>query len=425
MGFLPIESIPHIEEEIAKQMVRKYEIEPDTLLFDTSNFFTFIDSKNERCTLARRGHNKQKRFDLRQIGLALLVSRKGHLPLFHHTYQGNKNDVAVFGETLAPLIKRMRAVFGELSEVTLVFDKGNNSRDNFKSIDETDGLYYVAGLVPSYFKSLIEKANRNFETAMINGEQILVYRCQSRVWGKKRSCVVTVSSQLKEGQIRGIHQHLERKYKQLEEFKKQLENPRARKTWEKKIIDKKLKTIIKGQFVEEILKTDHVKLKNGKASFTYHVDTEAFDRLKAEVLGRKILVTNRSEWSTEDILLAYRGQAKVEYAFRNMKNPFHLAVRPQYHWTDQKIQAHVFTCVIAYLLCMAAYAKARKAGYKRNPNRFMEDLGRIRLACRMKKGDKKVSCQLEEIPKDLKKLAKIMALSNDNIRANLNISVYN
>ena len=143
------------------------------------------------------------------------------------------------------------------------------------------------------------------------------------------------------------------------------------------------------------------------------------------MLGRKILVTNRSEWSTEDILLAYRGQAKVEYAFRNMKNPFHLAVRPQYHWSDQKIQAHVFTCVIAYLLCMAAYAKARKAGYKRNPNRFMEDLGRIRLACRMKKGDKKVSCQLEEIPKDLKKLAKIMALSNDNIRANLNISVYN
>ncbi len=111
MGFLPTEKIPAIEEEIVARLVRQYRIEPDTLLFDTSNFFTFIDSGNDRCSIARRGKNKQKRNDLRQIGLALLVTRKDQFPLFHKTYQGNHNDITVFGEVLDDMVGRIKKVF--------------------------------------------------------------------------------------------------------------------------------------------------------------------------------------------------------------------------------------------------------------------------------------------------------------------------
>jgi len=431
MGFLPTEQIYKIENEIVKQLISAYQVKLDCLFFDTTNFFTFIDSANNHCQLPQRGKNKQKRYDLRQIGMALLVTRKDRFPLFHRTYRGNKNDITVFKEVFADLTGRLQSLTKELEDVTLVFDKGNNSRDNFKLIDKEQELHYVAGLVPSYFTELIKKANKNFQTMTINGETVPVYRTKEDVWGQERTCVVTVSKQLKEGQIRGIHQHLEKKYKELEKFKKQLENPKKRKTFDMDEIKTRLKKIIKGQYIDIILKYESIEFEDGSLSpktrpcFTYYLDQEKFERLKAEVLGRKILITNRHDWTSEEIISAYRGQSKVEQAFENLKNPFHLAVRPQYHWTDQKIKAHIFMCIIGYLLTIAAYTKAReKAGYKRNISNFMDDLRNIRLACSRKSKSNKVNYQLEAMPKEINKATKTLAITDNNIRIKLNLSVY-
>ena len=424
MNVLPEEAIPAIEEEIVSRLLKTYNLKLDTLLYDTSNFFTFIDSANERCIIPKRGRNKQKRYDLRQIGMALLVSRKHQLPLFHKTYEGNKNDFTVFKETLDDLNSRINAITTELADITLVFDKGNNSKENFKQLSSKQ-IFYVAGLVPSHFKNLIKEANKHFAPIVINGDEVPAYRVKMEIWGEERTCVVEISKQLKEGQIRGIHQHLEKKYKLLNELKKQLENPRRKKQIEKEEIQNRLSKIVRGQFIDEILKYDFFTLNNGGTSFTYYIDNEAFERLQNEVLGRKILTTNRHDWTNEEIIRAYRGQAKVEYAFRTIKNPYHLAVRPQYHWTDQKIKMHFFICIIGYLLTMVAYMKAKeKAGYKRNVENFMDDLKRIRLACLVKKKSRKVKYQLETIPKELVRTTKILGITDDTVRIPLNVGVY-
>jgi len=86
IDFLPVESIPKIEEEIVKSLMDKYKIKLDRLFYDISNFFTFIDSQNKCCDIPQRGKNKQKRADFRQIGVALMVSREDPFPLFHKTY---------------------------------------------------------------------------------------------------------------------------------------------------------------------------------------------------------------------------------------------------------------------------------------------------------------------------------------------------
>jgi len=424
MNALPEEAIPGIEEEIVSRLLKIYNFPLDLLLYDTSNFFTFIDSANKHCDLPQRGKNKQKRYDLRQIGMALLVSRKHQLPLFHKTYEGNKNDCTVFSEALNELSNRIRKVTTQLEDVTLVFDKGNNSKDNFKML-ESQKLFYVAGLVPSHFKNLIEKANKHFAPVSVGDDEIPTWRVKSEIWGEERTCVIVISKQLKEGQIRGIHQHLEKKYKLLENLKKQLENPQKRIDLKEKEIEKRLSTIIKGQFVEEILKYDLFTLDDGGISFTYYIDYDSFEKLQNNVLGRKILVTNRHEWSSKEIILAYRGQAKVEYAFRTIKNPYHLAVRPQYHWTDQKIKVHFLICIIGYLLTMVAYMKAKeKADYKKCVNKFMKDLNQIRLTCQTKKKSRKVKYQLEKIPKDLKKTAKALGVTDENIRISIDVGVY-
>ncbi len=424
MNVLPEEAIPCIEEEIVSRLIKMYDVQLDTLLYDTSNFFTFIDSANKHCDIPKRGKNKQKRYDLRQIGMALLVSRKHQLPLFHKTYDGNKNDYTVFKESLNELSSRIKTISTELNDVTLVFDKGNNSKDNFRQL-ASQQLFYVAGLVSSHFKGLIKEANKHFSPIVINGDEVPAWRAKREIWGEERTCVVLISKQLKEGQLRGIHQHLEKKYKLLEEFKKQLETPKRRKQFSEEEVQKKVAKIIKGQFIDEILKYNLFVLDDSGISFTYYIDHEAFDKLIKDVLGRRILVTNRHEWCSEDIILAYRGQAKVEYAFRNIKNPYHLAVRPQYHWTDQKIKVHFLICIIGYLLTMVAYMKAKeKAEYTKNVNGFMDDLKRIRLACQIKKKSRKVKYQLETVPKELRKVAKILGVTDNTIRVPLDVGVY-
>jgi transposase len=424
MNALPEEAIPRIEEEIVSRLLKTYDIPLDTLLYDTSNFFTFIDSSNARCDIPQRGKNKQKRYDLRQIGMALLVSRKHQLPLFHKTYEGNKNDYTVFSETLNELSDRIRTVTSDLKDVTLVFDKGNNSKDNFKML-ASQKLFYVAGLVPSHFKKLIEEANKHFEPIAVGNDEIPAWRVKREIWGEERTCVIVISKKLKEGQIRGIHQHLEKKYKSLESLKKQLENPRRRKKLSAEEIENRLSEIIKGQFIEEILKYELFTLDDGGTSFTYYIDHDSFEKLQNNVLGRKILVTNRHDWSSEEIILAYRGQAKVEYSFRTIKNPHHLAVRPQYHWTDQKIKVHFLICIIGYLLTMTAYMEAKeKAGYDKCIDKFMEDLNQIRLSCQIKKKSRKVKYQLEKIPKDLKKTTKVLGITDKNIRISIDVGGY-
>lgn len=430
MHCLPAEAIPLIEKELVEKMVRLYQIKPDCLFFDTTNFFTFIDSTNKHCDLPQRGKNKQKRTDLRQFGMALLVTREAQLPLFHKTYEGNHNDITVFKNNFKALSERLREIFRDISDVTLVFDKGNNSRENFAMMDGETDVHYVCGLVSSYFKDLIMEANKNFQTIKIGDEAIPVYRTKKEVWGRERTCLVTISEQLKQGQIQGIHQHLEKKYKLLDEFKNQLESPKRRKAFSKDEIKNRLSTIIKGQFIDLILRYDFIELKDKTFSFTYHLDHQAFEDLKNEILGRKINATNRHDWTNEEIILAYRGQSKVEYTFRNVKNPYHCAIRPQFHWTDQKIQVHVFTCLVGYLLSAIAYTKARTAGYKRNLDNFLDDLKNLRLATYIerkkegRRGKLKANYMLEQMDPKLSEIASALGISNQTLRQNIPFSVY-
>lgn len=80
---------------LAKKVVELYQVDLRVLLYDATNFFTYINTNNS-CTLPQRGHNKQKRNDLRQIGLALMVSREDGIPLFFDVYQGNESDPVEF-----------------------------------------------------------------------------------------------------------------------------------------------------------------------------------------------------------------------------------------------------------------------------------------------------------------------------------------
>ena len=103
----------------------------DCLLFDNTNFFTYIDTKTDS-KLARRGNSKEKRKDLKIIGLSMMVS-PDLMCRFYEVYPGNRNDSKQFSNVLGKLKKRYQDLCGKEHTITLVFDKGNNSPENYKN----------------------------------------------------------------------------------------------------------------------------------------------------------------------------------------------------------------------------------------------------------------------------------------------------
>jgi transposase len=378
MDELPVSAIPKIEGEIVKRVIEIEDISLDTLLLDATNFFTFINTTNDRCSLAQRGKNKKGRNNLRQVGILLVVSRKDIIPLFHETYEGNKADSKIFASTIKKITDRLCEILSDLEGLTLVFDRGNNSKSNLS--EDILKIHYVGALSPSQHKDLMKKAiDYICKKEQDRDDDVICFRVKQELWNEVRTLIVYRSKKLYEGQLRGIEKNLKKKFEKLDELNKSLSNPRCKKRMRKDIIES-IKGIVKGQFVQDII-TWKLPRKRKHYRIEYGVDDTKFEELKKYRLGYRILMTDRHEWTDKEIMAAYHGQSKVEYAFKNLENPYHGSAHPQFHWTDQKIRVHVFTCVLGFLFESVIYRRAQKKKYgQTNYDNLFDRLERIRLA---------------------------------------------
>ena len=374
-----LDALAAIEEDLTRAVLQELDISLDTLFYDTTNFFTYIASTNPRPELPQRGHSKQKRMDLRIFNLALVVSREGRVPLCSRLYEGNRADVTSFAESLTQMRERFERLSVELEDLTIVYDKGNLSKANQAWVDQAP-FGYVASLVPAHHPELMKipvAEYRRIQGAKI--DEVRGLRLTRTIWGASRTVLLFVSEQLRQGQIRGLQQHLRKRIEQLEAWKVQLAKPRSGPRT-KAAAAKKVAELLSAQHLKQVLHIDYDPQRQGTDRLRYYLDEEARARLEEEVFGKRILITDRHGWTEEQILLAYRGQSEVEDAFRQIKDEEHMAVRPQYHWTDQKIQVHTFCCLLAFLLGRVIEWEARKLGYTEGLSGLLDLLGTIRLA---------------------------------------------
>ena len=90
-----------IQRGVARRIRERFPLGEQFLVYDTTNYYTFIHTFNSRPSLPQRGRNKQKRADLRQLSLALVVDEERGLPLYYRCYEGNVTDVVALGASLA------------------------------------------------------------------------------------------------------------------------------------------------------------------------------------------------------------------------------------------------------------------------------------------------------------------------------------
>jgi len=399
MNVMPADTLPEIEQALVREVVRIEQLQLQALACDTTNFYTHIASTNQRAELPQRGHNKQGRHDLRQMGLALVVDQLTQLPLAHVLYEGARSDRKTFTEFLKPVRKHLLELTGQPDQLTLVFDAGSSSRRN-----REDMQYYVTAVRPSSPLALLEQAAGELsEVQLTSGATARAWRTSRVIAGQRREVVVVFSAKLHAGQIRGLHQTLSKSWREFEEM---------------------------GSFVRTTVETAKRKLETLsnrpylRSLFCYRIDQDGtepirvtawsewleYQRLDKRYFGLRVLITDRAEWTTAQIIEACRGQSKVEAAFRDLKDPRMLATRPQFHWTDQKLHVHAFICVIAYLLITLLHRRAKqKAAFDGSPRRLLAELAELRC-CRSidmtgRKGRPRVRLQLEETDAPLMSLA--------------------
>ncbi|KKM20283.1 hypothetical protein LCGC14_1647030 [marine sediment metagenome] len=417
MDAVPVDAIPKIESELLKRVQKVYRVKSDTLFFDTTNFYTYIDTTNGRCTIAQRGKNKQKRNDLRQIGLALVVSKKDLIPLFHLTYRGNRNDTVVFKAIASRVKDRIIELGLDMKKHTLVFDRGNNSKKNM-SILKKLGFHYVGALTPYHHKKLIEDAERSFREVSVGGNRIRAYRDKRIIWREERTVIVYISEKLKAGQLRGIYQALTKKMKELKEIQKSLSHPGAKKR-DKVQLEEKIKNLVKGQYIKGLIEWSLKEESEGRFKLDFYINTENLSEIE-DKLGFRILMTNRHDWSTEEIIKTYWGQSNIENAFKNLKNPYHLTLKPQYHWTDQKIIVHYFICVLGFLLIAIIWRQVKnEIGYDHSVDTLLDTLNNIRLATILEesttRGRVKAEYKLEEMSEEEKRIMEALKIKDFHI----------
>jgi transposase len=374
------EQLAEIEQRLAVRIVGEFDVDIGSLALDMTNFATFIDSANDRAPIAQRGKAKQKRADLRLVGLGLVVSRDGGIPLVSHGYAGNKPDVTQFATMIDKLRARHAAVAARAGtqvppEMTVVFDAGQNSAGNFAHLAEFE-LHYVGSVPPSDVPDLLalpKKRRRIVDADRFEGLTALETR--RVIYGTERRVVLTHSPTLHAKQQAGFDQTLGKATRRLTELAATLARGRTRR--DRSAVEREIDTICHDSWVKRVITTTLTGDTPAAHRLTFTIDKTARTALEAEVFGKRILITDREDWPIAEVVAGYRSQSDAEFSFRQLKDRRVVSFSPMHHWTDHNIRVHLFTCVLALQLAHLMRREAHHDGLRLSVRELLSQLADI------------------------------------------------
>ncbi|MDW7728304.1 MAG: IS1634 family transposase, partial [Candidatus Methanoperedens sp.] len=312
MDFLTEQTIRKIEENIAAKLIDKG-IKPTTIFWDTTNVFSYIESGEK---LPQKGRSKEKRYDKNLVTFGIAESNE-NIPLLHETYPGNVHDAKTFPEMIDKLVDRLRNLKIKSSDMTVVFDKGNNSDDNINKTLEN--MHVVGSLKHNQVKALMEVPLSDYDFLYKSSKvsEVYGYRTKKQVFGQTFTIVVSYNSK---SQAKKEKKYEETKVKILGRLaelktKAEQENGKGKKITRKglctnanKIIYSNLSNIFKYRIPEE-----------GKISFEYWVDITAEEEFKNS-FGKIAIFTDLHDSSSADIARTYFAKNLVEEDFKFLKD---------------------------------------------------------------------------------------------------------
>ena len=380
MHAVPLDALGRIEEKLALAACARFGLDTSSVALDMTNFATFIDTGNARAPIAQRGKAKQKRTDLRLVGLGLVVTRDGGVPLLSHAYPGNKPDVTQFPQMIQALAARHGALAAAAgqdgTEMTVVFDAGQNSEANFALLAGTN-LRYVGSVPASDCGDLL--AVPASDGAVVDEDRfggLTAYDTRRAVYGTERRAILTHSPELHEHQARGFDgTTLAKAGHKLDELAATLARGKTRRA--RAAVEAEIGKITHDAWVRRVITW---QLSGGKPTdlrLAWSTDQNARAALEEELFGKHVLITDHDDWPAAEVIAGYRSQSEAEFSFRQMKDPHAVSFSPMLHWTEHNIHVHVLTCVLALQIAHLMRLQARRAGLRMSVRELLTQLAGI------------------------------------------------
>jgi transposase len=385
--------LQEIERRVVQAMVETFSVDLSGLVLDMTNFATWIDSANPRAPIAKRGHSKQKRADLRIIGLGLVVSTDGGVPLLSHAYPGNKPDVTQFPAMVTELIARFSLLLGDketsaTDRLTLVYDTGQNSEDNYEILDGSP-LHFVGSLPPSDHPELLSAGKDRYEIVDEDAfPGLTAFETTKVVFGEERRLVCCHSDGLHEKQSRGFDQTLAKVHRELSEVQARLARGRTRKAREK--VEAEITAIVAPRWASRVVATTLTGERPAEFRLSFRIDDKARAALQEELFGKRILFSDKTseQASTAGVVADYRSQEAVEGDFRQMKDPKVVSFSPMFHFTESKIRVHAFYCVLALMVARLMVREADRVGMHMSVRALLSSLAGIEETVLLYQGER-------------------------------------
>ena len=385
MHAVRLEDLEEISRRIALRIVEASGVDCSSVALDMTNFATFIGTGNEKAPIAQRGKAKQKRTDLRIVGLGLVVTRDGGIPLAWHAYPGDRPDVTQFPVMIDQLRGQYEAITAAArgpaggdgpADMTVVFDAGQNSGGNFAHLAGT-GLRYVGSVpasgcpdltaLPATARAVVDESRFGDLTALDT---------RRVVYGTERRAILTHSPEYHASQAAGFDgTTLAKAGQKLAELAATLERGKTRRGRDK--VEAEITAITAKPWVRRVITWQLDGGQPRDLRLTWGIDPGARAALEEELFGKHVLITDHDDWPAADVIAAYRSQSEAEFSFRQMKDPRVVSFSPMFHWTEHNIRVHVFTCVLALQIAHLMRRRARHAGLDLSVRELLGQLAAI------------------------------------------------
>jgi transposase len=382
MHAVTLEQLDEISRTIAVRIVEASGVDCSSVALDMTNFATFIATGNGKAPVAQRGKAKQKRTDLRLVGLGLVVTRDGGIPLTWHAYPGDKPDVTQFPAMIDQLLARYEAVCAAAgvpaaaADMTVVFDAGQNSEDNFTHLAGT-GLHYIGSVpasdcpdltvLPAAVRSAVDQQRFGGLTA---------FDTRREAYGAGRRAILTHSPELRDSQARGFDgTTLAKAGKKLGELAATLARGKTRRSRDK--VEAEIEEITRKPWVRRVITWQLTGDQPKDLRLSWSVDPGARAALEEEIFGKHVLITSHDDWPVAEVVAGYRSQSEAEFSFRQMKDAHVVSFSPMHHWTEHNIRVHVFTCVLALQIAHLMRRTAARAGLRLSVRELLGQLAGI------------------------------------------------
>lgn len=356
--------LPHkdeLQKHLKQRLGELFELKYDLLLYDVTS--TYFEGQAAANPLAARGYSRDNRPDCKQVCIALVVSRCG-MPIGYELFAGNKADVTTVQEVVTTLEDR----YGQADRVW-VMDRGMMSAANIEFLKE-GGRQYIVGTPKSMLRRYEkELASGDWQTVR---EGLEVKRCPDPD-GEAETFILCRSADRRQKE-KAMHDRFE---KRIEEGLTSLA----------KLAEKRSMTAVQLSH-----RVGHLMGRNTRAAGLFKTDivadVQGNTRLKWEKVetwrswahlseGCYLLRSNVSDWTAEELWRAYMQLTEAEGAFRIHKSD--LSLRPIWHQKQERVEAHVLVCFLAYVLWKTVAQMCKAAGLGDEPRKVLEEIGRIQV----------------------------------------------